>query len=700
LAVANFVGEERVEQSTSKAYSTPAMAQATTPVITASGTGSALFVINLCASMAPIATAGKTLPGFENYRLYQVARAEDGRTRHRLRLGFFTSEAETEKALAIVRAEYPTAFTACLADEDKKFTRGFISEAAPAPKPQMAVVVDNDSTRPQMKALQIATPPVVEKAAAAAPPPVRTQAPAPAQPASAQQAPAPQAPIKPVAAAPVAPAVKAPAAASTAKPPVAPVSAKQPEAVEIEITFEQPALKVPATPPKAVAPAAPAPVAKAPAAEAPAKSASLELAAPGARLPTAATGQHRGIVATKAPALESIDLSLANDTVAGRVASKAATATPTQPNQPFHVGKGVDLPATNLTLDSAIERGQQKPSTPAAAAPAQRPSQPAQATPAAAVAKSAAPTTTAPVTAKSPATAPAAPAKVAATTAPFTQGDLDSTQTIRALTDAELNDETQDKWFAIQLAVSDQPMNLDAMPHLDIFEAYRPYSVAAAGSGKITHSLRIGFFREHVSAEAVAGYLKTFFSAPSVVRISVAEHARFKEPAEKPAPTSESSEGKVVAISDARARKPVIPTVTMEVETPDGNATGSFKPNATGSFKPNATGSFKPNATGSFKPNATGSFKPNATGSFKPGATGAHRALKTAAKGTGTAIKRSPAAAMNKKSATGKHPALPKKRLSEELNDVARDVDLEESGVRQLTKSGSLLSRLVGKLTN
>jgi hypothetical protein len=683
LAVANFVGEERVEQSTSKAYSTPAMAQATTPVITASGTGSALFVINLCASMAPIATAGKTLPGFENYRLYQVARAEDGRTRHRLRLGFFTSEAETEKALAIVRAEYPTAFTACLADEDKKFTRGFISEAAPAPKAQMAVVVDNDSTRPQMKALQVGTPPpAVEKTAAATPAPVRTQAPAAAQPAPAQQSPAPQAPIKPVVAVSVAPAVKVPAAV-TAKPPVAPVGAKPPEAVEIEITFEQPALKLPATA---------APVAKAPAVEAaPAKSASLALAAPGERLPAAATGQHRGIVATKAPALESIDLSLANDTVAGRVASKAAAPSPTQPNQPFHVGKGVDLPATDLTLDYAIERGQQKPSTPAAA-PAPKSSQSAQATPAAAVAKSAAPNAAAPVTAKSPAPAPTAAAKVAATTAPFTQGDLDSTQTIRALTDAELNDESQDKWFAIQLAVSDQPMNLDAMPHLDIFEAYRPYSVAAAGSGKITHSLRIGFFREHVSAEAVAGYLKTFFSAPSVVRISVAEHARFKEPAEKPAPTSESSEGKVVAISDARARKPAIPTVTMEVETPDVNATGSFKPHATGSFKPHATGSFKPNATGS--------FKPNATGSFKPGATGAHKALKTAAKGSGTAIKRSPAVALNKKSATGKHPALPKKRLSEELNDVARDVELEESGVRQLTKSGSLLSRLVGKLTN
>ena len=42
-------------------------------------------------------------------------------------------------------------------------------------------------------------------------------------------------------------------------------------------------------------------------------------------------------------------------------------------------------------------------------------------------------------------------------------------------------------------------------------EAYRLYSVATAGSGKIVHSLRLGFFKEAVSAEAVSGYLKKIF---------------------------------------------------------------------------------------------------------------------------------------------------------------------------------------------
>ncbi len=142
------------------------------------------------------------------------------------------------------------------------------------------------------------------------------------------------------------------------------------------------------------------------------------------------------------------------------------------------------------------------------------------------------------------------------------------------------------------------------MPHLDIFEAYRLYSVATAGSGKIVHSLRLGFFKEAVSAEAVSGYLKTFFGSPTVLRISVAEQARFKDPpaAKKPAAADESrAPAKVFELNDVRAARPVVPTVTMEVPAPRTDATGAFRMNETGSFKPNATGSFKTGASGSQK---------------------------------------------------------------------------------------------------
>ena len=103
---------KNVDKSTSTAQL--AVTPQHAPIAPASGTGSALFVINLCASIAPVRLDGNNIPGLENYRLYQVARNEDGRTRHRLRLGFFTSEKHAESVLTVVRQQYPTAFTTCL----------------------------------------------------------------------------------------------------------------------------------------------------------------------------------------------------------------------------------------------------------------------------------------------------------------------------------------------------------------------------------------------------------------------------------------------------------------------------------------------------------------------------------------------------------------------------------------------------------
>jgi hypothetical protein len=271
--------------------------------------------------------------------------------------------------------------------------------------------------------------------------------------------------------------------------------------------------------------------------------------------------------------------------------------------------------------------------------------------------------------------------------------NLDSTQTIRALTTEEMNDGAQEKWFAIQLAASEQPVNLDTMPHLDIFEAYSLYSIATAGSGKIVHSLRLGFFKEAVSAEAVTGYLKTFFASPTVLRISVAEQARFKDaPQPRRSEPLEEPKSNVVDLHNARGRAPVVPTVTMEVEP-----TSRIDPMATGSFRPNATGAFKPGATGAFKPGATGTFKPSATGAFKLNSTGMHKALgsdsKIAAKSAGPATKRSEP---TRASMTGKNKAL-KKSLAEELMEEAREVELSESGIRKLPQNNSLLSRLLGK---
>jgi hypothetical protein len=674
---------KNVDKSTSNAQLAVTAQHA--PIAPAGGTGSALFVINLCASLAPVRLDGNNIPGLENYRLYQVARNEDGRTRHRLRLGFFTSESHAESVLTVVRQQYPTAFTTCLCEEDRRFVRGYLPQGAAAPQPKPVV-----AAQPK---------PAVPKPAAAAP--VAKQAPAPA-------------PAKQVATKPVAPPAKTVAAdseiveltwepetpaktqaAKAATPTSAAKTAVAPSDGLDEFTWEPPSLTPAAnaaiaksTAAGVVVKAKPAPekppadktasdTAKHPALKLTAKAPAAKPTAPIVAKPTApvvakaATPPVAAKPAAKPAASSAAPASKPDTASSMRVRTLDLTFSDpppapvqtqhTTPAAPFHVGKGVQVKETGISLAAeshapAKPAEQAKPKidkAPAATKPIATPKPPTHAP-------------TAPAAAK-----PAAPAippqfRVAAAS-PMSPPELDSTQTIRALTSAEMEDAQQEKWFAVQLAVSDQPVNLDAMPRLDIFEAYRLYSVATAGSGKIVHSLRLGFFKEAVSAEAVMGYLQTFFGSPSVMRVSVAEHARFKDAPSAKNPPAPAHEAKVVELNNARATRPVVPTVTMEVAPGVDTA-------------------------------ATGSFNIGATGTHKALATGTHKALKSAAKSAGPKVRSS---ARAKTGNTGKHKILPpiQKSLAEELLDEAREVELSESGIRKLPKNDSLFSRMFGKLT-
>jgi hypothetical protein len=83
------------------------------------------------------------------------------------------------------------------------------------------------------------------------------------------------------------------------------------------------------------------------------------------------------------------------------------------------------------------------------------------------------------------------------------------------------------RWFVIQLAESEDPFDPEAVPNLDIFTAYRLYSVAGIDQGRIVHSLRLGFFGEEISAGAVASYLTEYYEKPTIKRVSAAERQRF-----------------------------------------------------------------------------------------------------------------------------------------------------------------------------
>lgn len=595
-----------MEKNTSKAYvdSTGPIAGALAP---SGEVGTPLFLINLCASMAPVQLASKSLPGLEAYRLYQVTRVEDGRTRYRLRLGFFASESEAEEVLVKVREQYPTAFTACLCEEDRRHTRGYVVTPA---KASMSVVPTPSSA------------PVSKKAAPTPP----AQAKAPPSAATKQAPAAKAAPAKtPVSSKPAAPAARSTINVEPTKSAPAPAAAKT-KAPSIGKLTGLDQIEWDSTPPAA------------------------HKAQPARDThPTKTAPKQDGSASMRAKAL---DLTLSDPPPPPKPHASAPS------NQPFHVGRGIEIPTTELSLQS--EAAATASAKPAAAKPA---------TTAAATAGRAAPAKT--PAAKPAPSMPAKPTSMGTTTvAPSAKHpDLDSTQTIRALTTEELNDESQEKVFAIQLAASEQPVNLDAMPHLDIFEAYRLYSVATAGSGKIVHSLRLGFFKEAVSAEAVAGYLKTFFSSPTVLRISVAEQTRFKDATlpKKPAPAE--TKANVVELSSARSAR--VPTVTMEVAPGETSATGSFKMNATGSFRTSDTAT--------------------------------HRALpagmKPAAKSASTPTKRSAPVSRRSTSTTGKYKTTQKKSLAEQLLEEAKEVELSESGIFKMQKSeSSLLSRLVDRL--
>jgi hypothetical protein len=173
--------------------------------------------------------------------------------------------------------------------------------------------------------------------------------------------------------------------------------------------------------------------------------------------------------------------------------------------------------------------------------------------------------------------------------------DLDSTQTVRAISMPELYDSHRPKWFVIQLALSDKPVNLDMMPRLDVFAAHRLYVVAGKQEGATRYALRLGFFPDEQSAEAICGYLKTFFSSPSIVRVSAAEQARFAQPAAPraavPNPASSSTPAPRPSVASvpasAPAAAPAVPPQAVARKSVAANSAKTLPPSikANGSQK-------------------------------------------------------------------------------------------------------------------
>ncbi len=163
----------------------------------ASPEAQALYVITLVSSTAPLPLQAPKAPALAGLAVFRSRRVEDGRERYRLHIGYFSTAAEAERLLPLVRTSYPAAFVSPapqsnLGSLDDTAVARFsiikpVEEPAPAPSPMSASVVAAMPPRlPAAEAVTASLPPAsLVRDAVPAPP-----APASAAPVSAVAAPA------------------------------------------------------------------------------------------------------------------------------------------------------------------------------------------------------------------------------------------------------------------------------------------------------------------------------------------------------------------------------------------------------------------------------------------------------------------------------------------------------------------------------
>jgi hypothetical protein len=77
--------------------------------------------------------------------------------------------------------------------------------------------------------------------------------------------------------------------------------------------------------------------------------------------------------------------------------------------------------------------------------------------------------------------------------------------------------------FAVQLVWSVSAIDVTALPHLAIFDAYTLYNVEGTRQGRKWYGLRLGFFSDPNSATQVAHYVRSDYPAVAVVPVATKE---------------------------------------------------------------------------------------------------------------------------------------------------------------------------------
>jgi hypothetical protein len=102
----------------------------------------------------------------------------------------------------------------------------------------------------------------------------------------------------------------------------------------------------------------------------------------------------------------------------------------------------------------------------------------------------------------------------------------EDTQTLRDIRlDAQNN---APPCFAVQLVWAVTPIDVSALPHLAIFDAYTLYNVEGSRQGRKWYGLRLGFFSDPHSATQVAHYVRADYQSVAVVPVAVKERDHAK----------------------------------------------------------------------------------------------------------------------------------------------------------------------------
>jgi hypothetical protein len=481
------------------------------------------FVLTLRTSSTPIGGISNALQRFKHLHVYQLERRHEGRPQFVLRLGIIETGLEADAILATLREDYPGAFKASAGDEDREvvLAKARAATAKPAaPKSTLKRPVAPPTRRksPPPAAVKAEPQPpfrwnidevlpqlgAERKSKARRPSPNRvlvqprravTVAPTARVTSAAPTAPtAPAAPVTPAAtAAPTAP--TAPAAPAAPVTP-APVTSAPPAPTPSAPTPPNPALCTRPSP--AVMPSVPAP----PVSPQLALEQALEQpTAPAAEKPAARWADKES----------HWDPNAVTDQVESPVFTFDAPEFEADALQPPEVRPPVaQAPAVETVLEvNAVEPMSDRDLAPAEPASANTE-----------VPESLAPAAAAP---------PIVPVEAVDPEVPTDAPQIDSTQTVRVLTALDLEDGQSSRGFAIQLMLSEEAIDPHEVPSLSIFAEYRLYAVTGLDGDRPMHALRLGFFSSETAAAAVAGYLATFFEAPCIKRVSVAEHERFEE---------------------------------------------------------------------------------------------------------------------------------------------------------------------------